>query len=95
MTIRLSTQEQSAITSTVYLADPSAQIYLFGSRVDADARGGDIDLLLLSTKINLMSKLDILAKLHHSLGQRKIDLAIAPNADRPFVQMAMQTGVRL
>ncbi len=95
MTIRLSTQEQAAITSTIHLADPNAEIYLFGSRVDANASGGDIDLLLLSKKITLMSKLDILAKLHHSLGQRKIDLVIAPNAERPFTQISMQTGVRL
>ncbi len=70
-------------------------IYLFGSRVDDTAKGGDIDLLVISEKINLMAKLDILAQLHQKLGERKIDIAIYPNATRPFPRMAMQEGVRL
>lgn len=76
-------------------ADADAQIYLFGSRVDDAAQGGDIDLLVLSTKIHLMEKLDILAQLHQTLGERKIDLAVHSDTSRPFPRMAMQQGVRL
>lgn len=58
-------------------------------------KGGDIDLLVLSKRINLMSKLDILVQLHQRLGDRKIDLVVYPDATRPFPRMVMQEGVRL
>ena len=45
--MRLSSTQISAIrTSATQLAGLSARIWLFGSRVRDDARGGDVDLLL-------------------------------------------------
>ncbi|HSO43955.1 MAG TPA: nucleotidyltransferase domain-containing protein [Rhodoferax sp.] len=93
--MRLATEEQSAISETIRRADREAQIYLFGSRVDDTAKGGDIDLLVLSKNIDLMAKLDILAQLHLKLGERKIDIAVYPDTSRPFPRMVMQEGVRL
>ena len=94
-TMRLEIQDRSAISDAIYRADPDAIIYLFGSRVDDAAKGGDIDLLVLSTKIKLMDKIDILAQLHQSLGERKIDLLVYPDTSRPFARLAMEDGVRL
>jgi uncharacterized protein len=79
--MRLAIAEQSAISDTIRQADADATIYL--------------DLLVLSTKITLMTKLDILAELHQKLGERKIDIAIYPDATRPFPRIIMQEGVRL
>ena len=93
--MRLANEELSVISDTIYQADAEAQIYLFGSRVDDAAKGGDIDLLVLSKRINLMTKLDILAGLHQKLGERKIDIAVYPDATRPFPRMVIQEGVRL
>lgn len=93
--MRLSHEEQSAITNAVRQADADAQIFLFGSRVDDCAKGGDIDLLVLSKKINLMSKLEILTQLHLKLGERKIDVSVYPDANRPFPRMVMQTAIHL
>jgi predicted nucleotidyltransferase len=93
--MRLATEEQNAIRSAIAQADADAQVYLFGSRVDDAAKGGDIDLLVLSKKINLMAKLDILVQLHRKLGDRKIDIAVYPDTTRPFPRMVMQEGVRL
>jgi len=93
--MRLENDEQSAISDTIRQADADAMIYLFGSRSDDAARGGDIDLLVLSKRINLMMKLDILAQLHQKLGERKIDIAIYPDTTRPFPRMVIQEGVRL
>jgi uncharacterized protein len=93
--MRLANEEHSAIRHAVLLADADAIVYLFGSRADDAAKGGDIDLLVLSKKINLMAKLDILAQLHQKLGERKIDIAVYPDSTRPFPRMVMQDGVRL
>lgn len=93
--MRLANEEQSAISEAIRQADSQAQIYLFGSRVDDAAKGGDIDLLVLSRSINLMTKLDILAQLHRKLGERKIDIAVYPDATRSFPRMVMQQSVRL
>ena len=93
--MRLAHEEQSAIGDIIRQADSQAQIYLFGSRVDDAAKGGDIDLLVLSKSINLMKKLDILAQLHRKLGERKIDIAVYPDTTRPFPRMVVQEGVRL
>ena len=93
--MRLANEEQSAISDTIHQADADAMIYLFGSRADDAAKGGDIDLLVLPKKINLMMKLEILAQLHQRLGERKIDIAIYPDTTRPFPRMVMQEGVRL
>ena len=89
--MRLAHEEQSAIRQ----ADSQAQIFLFGSRVDDAAKGGDIDLLVLSKRINLITKLKILSQLHQKLGDRKIDIAVYHDTTRPFPRMVIQEAVRL
>ena len=93
--MRLNTAEQQAIRQAIASSDQDAVIYIFGSRVDDSAKGGDIDLLILSRRINLMAKLEILAKLHQVLGERKIDLAVYPDLADPFARMASENGVKL
>jgi predicted nucleotidyltransferase len=93
--MRLALEEQAAIREAVHSADADARVYLFGSRVDDNARGGDINLLVLSKKINVMAKIQILALLHQQLGERKIDVAVFADANRPFAKMALEHGVLL
>lgn len=45
--MRLDETEKKALNTA--LQDIEAEVYLFGSRVDDYARGGDIDLLIYST----------------------------------------------
>ena len=91
--MRLSTQELRAVSQAIHEADMSASIYLFGSRADDEAKDGDIDLLVLSKKIKLLDKLSILSQLHRQLGERKIDIAVFQDAEAPFPQIALETGV--
>jgi uncharacterized protein len=93
--MRLTEEERAEITHSVAEHDPSAAIYLFGSRVDDSARGGDLDLLVLSKKINLWDQLDILADLHRKLGEQKIDLVVYPDLSRPFARIAAREGILL
>ena len=93
--MRLAYEEQLAISDTIRQADVDAMIYLFGSRADDTAKGGDTDLLVLFKRINLMAKLEILARLHQIPGARKIDIAVYPDTVLLSPRMIMQTGVPL
>ena len=93
--MRLAVPEQVAIHDAIHQADVDAEVYLFGSRTDDTARGGDIDLLVLSKRIGLMKKLEILAHLHEKLGERKIDLIIIPEVEGRFARIDFKKGILL
>ena len=93
--MRLTPEAHATITRSVMGRDPSAIIYLFGSRADDSARGGDLDLLVLSTTIGLWERLDILADLHRTLGEQKIDLVVYPDRSMPFARIVTREGVLL
>ena len=93
--MRITEPEHEAIRQAITAIDPDADIYLFGSKADDHARGGDIDLLVISRKMNLMDKLTVLAKLHQRLGEQKIDLAVFPDLSKPFARIAQQSGILL
>ena len=93
--MRITALEKQTIKQTVASVDPDAQVYLFGSRADDALKGGDIDLLVLSSKITLMDKLNVLAGLHQKLGEQKIDLIVQPDLSRPFARLAVEQGVVL
>jgi predicted nucleotidyltransferase len=93
--MRLSTEQAQAIVESVREIDPEAEIFLFGSRADDQARGGDIDLLVMSEKIDLDQKLQLKLRLVDRLGPQKIDLVVARDTDQPFVRIARAEGIRL
>ena len=79
----------------------SVSLFLFGSRVQDDLKGGDIDLLLRVPKEILGSvkklKLDFLIEMKERLGQQKIDLLMIdlnPPQD-PFHHIAIGQAVLL
>jgi len=97
--MRLTSQQ---IASIRHAADeafgPNTRVTLFGSRVDDDKRGGDIDLLIQPTRVDqlLTRRLRFLGLLERDLGERKIDVVIeSPDDRRPIVQVARETGVAL
>lgn len=93
--MRLKSAEIAAIKNTVQKFDPQARVYLYGSRVDDDKKGGDIDLLVFSGKIALLDKLKIKVDLHTQLGEQKIDLLVTEDASKPFVKMVLKEAILL
>ena len=93
--MRLTDTQRQAIIDVIQAVDPDASVYLFGSRVDDQAKGGDIDLLVLSSHIDLMTKLKIMGRLHELVGDQRIDLVIQPDLSRPFTRLAIAEGIRL
>ena len=75
--MRLTSQQ---IASIRHAADevfgPNTRVTLFGSRVDDDKRGGDIDLLIEPTQVDqpLARRLRFLGLLERDVGERKIDV---------------------
>ena len=80
----------------------SARVWLFGSRVDEQSKGGDIDLYIepeLQDPVELVdAKLRFLLELHKKIGQQKIDVVLRRTEfkeDLPIFRIAKETGVQL
>jgi len=93
--MRLEPKEIKTIKQSVAESDLHAKVYLFGSRTDDTARGGDIDLLVESTHINSVEKQNLRDQLFHRLGAQKVDLFITQDYSEPFARIAKSKGVRL
>ena len=99
--MRLRKNQQKTIRETVReIFGPDATAYLFGSRVDDLARGGDIDLLvrLESPQVETERKiLRLVARLQMRLGDQPIDVLLQdPESIPNLIHLeAQRTGVRL
>jgi len=71
------------------------EIYLFGSRVDDNLKGGDIDLYLVVKEYSLKKKLKFLAKIKKVLGEQKIDVVFNKDKNRLIEKEAKQWGIKL
>ncbi len=90
--MRISKNEIGAIKESVCSLDAGAEIYLFGSRTADVAKGGDIDLLIISEKLSYDDKITIRKNLYEKLDEQKIHIIIAPDTTDPFVKIAYREG---
>lgn len=76
---------------------PGARVYLFGSRTNDDAVGGDIDLLVLTHSIvDKRIFRTILIEFYKEFGWQKVDLINFTYDDQPvFRQLIDLTAVEL
>ncbi|MBT4502980.1 MAG: nucleotidyltransferase domain-containing protein [Gemmatimonadetes bacterium] len=93
--MRLDSEQARAIKDVVAASDPGAEVFLFGSRVKDEERGGDIDLLIMSSKIDPDERRRIKLRLIDRLGPQKIDLLVAWDTEKPLVRIALQEGIKL
>lgn len=93
--MRLINFEKNIIKESILLFDNEAKIYLFGSRIDDAKKGGDIDILVISNKINYSNLIKIKAKIFNSIEEQKLDIVIANknNMHDPFINIALKSGV--
>jgi predicted nucleotidyltransferase len=77
-------------------------VWLFGSRVNDETKGGDIDLYIepqtQKSSDLITAKLQFLRDLHQKFGEQKIDVVLRRSnstVDLPIYQIAKQTGVLL
>ncbi len=77
-------------------------LFLFGSRVEDNLKGGDIDLLILTDQI-IKKKLTqekhvIISKIHKKIGERKVDLLISSKIKEEqevFIQEILKKAICL
>lgn len=93
--MRLSVEEISTIKKQVFRFDKEAVVRLFGSRVHDNLRGGDIDLLILSSKITYRDKLLLRSLLKDHLGNRKIDILVKDKPDSAFTKEVFRNSIAL
>jgi len=95
--MRLTDKEVKYILSTFQEVFKSGKIYLFGSRVDNNQRGGDIDLYIQTDNIENLGakKIDFLVELKRKIGEQKIDIIISRDINRPIEQEAISKGIKL
>jgi len=99
--MRLTPAQEQLIKSTVdRVLGTESRVWLFGSRVNDDLRGGDIDLLV-ETEAAFPNRAKILCRLYgaliFALGDRKLDVLLkdARTRDAPIFSIAKRTGVLL
>ncbi|MBS3800728.1 MAG: nucleotidyltransferase domain-containing protein [Thioalkalivibrio sp.] len=98
--MRLSEHQRQTIERTARDLFGECTVYLFGSRVDDFARGGDIDLLVetphrIENRAAMAAR--FAARLQTLLGDQRIDVLILDPATRhqPVHDRARQQGVAL
>lgn len=100
--MRLNTGQIEAIKQeAAHFFGSQAEVWLFGSRVDDAARGGDIDLYVRPAGGDAdqlaAARFAFLAKLKRRIGDRRIDLVLQrPGGEAlPVHQLARRQGIKL
>ncbi len=76
----------------------NSQLYLFGSRIHDDKKGGDIDLFLECTHdIDMEIQVHFLRDIYKNVTERKVDLLIKTpfTQDQPILHTAKKEGILL
>jgi predicted nucleotidyltransferase len=84
------TPEQTRIIKTAVARElePHARIWLFGSKVDDERRGGDVDLYVETRDADLLRELRCKIAIEEAVDLH-VDLVIAPPGDdRPISRIA-------
>jgi hypothetical protein len=95
--MRLTEREITAIREEIWRLDPKAEVYLYGSRVDDTARGGDVDLLVISATLGFRDVLRLRTRILDRIGWQQLDLVVRrrDQMDEPLAAMAQETGIKL
>lgn len=95
--MRLSEEMKRYFSDEVERIRPGARVYLFGSRVDDEKRGGDIDIMILADRrleFEEMSRLRV--GFWKRFGEQKVDLVSYGFDERdPFKDLIMDYAVEI
>ena len=95
--MRLPLSTVSRIKNAVQSLVPESELLLFRSRTNDAAKGGDIDLLLLTEEKLPLSMLSRIRRMIlNEIGEQKIDIVNFPkSSSHPFKAVAMESAIKL
>jgi predicted nucleotidyltransferase len=93
--MRITEQEKNVIINAVRDTDQNAKIWLFGSRADDSKKGGDIDIGILSSKVDVMQEIEIRQRIFDKIGEQKLDLVVSKDGQDAFFKYAVTKGILL
>ena len=95
--MRISQEEANFLKKEISAILPDALIYLFGSRVDDDKKGGDIDIMILSgRRLNWKEKSQFRWSYFGKYGEQKMDIvSFSFLEENPFKLLIMEKGIQL
>lgn len=95
--MRLQSREiQTILRVAKEIYGDGVKVYLFGSRLNNEKRGGDIDLLIRTEgeKKGVLARIRMISRLKHYLGEQKIDV-IGDHEENSVVSEALENGLQL
>lgn len=95
--MRITKQEAELLKNNIQRYIPNSKVYLFGSRVYNDKKGGDIDILVLGPRKLTRDEIHQIREVFWSkYGQQKIDIAsFTFDSDDPFKKYVMHEAKEL
>lgn len=95
--MRISDEMRKYFSDEVKKIEPSARVYLFGSRVYDEKRGGDIDIMVMAQgklEFEELSRLRI--GFWERFGERKVDFVCYMfDENDPFKELIMEHAVEI
>ena len=87
--MRLSNKDLEFIKKTIKTYIDDAKVYIFGSMLDDNKKGGDIDIFIITDKkIDFLTKAKIKEKLEYEL-LREVDLVFHTDFNRAIEKEAL------
>lgn len=94
--MRLSPEQIKVLKDKAKTLSSDAEIYLFGSRVDDAQKGGDIDLLVVSTDMTQKDLRHLRIEFFKHFGEQKIDIVLDDGQFKsPFTKHIKKNAILL
>jgi predicted nucleotidyltransferase len=94
--MRLDKEQIDVLKNKLQTLSATAKLYLFGSRVDDTAKGGDIDLLVVSDQLTKKELRLLRVDFFKNFGEQKLDIVLDDGELKdPFVQHIFKKAILL
>jgi len=94
--MRLCEEEVAVLKNKLMTLSLDAKLYLFGSRTDDDAKGGEIDLLVVSDEITKRDLRLLRIDFFKHFGEQKLDIVLDDGEFKnPFIRHILKKAILL